>query len=46
MLKTTNLYWFLNNASKRNNSLNGNSSKPQNKLIEAHHTTCQIQSPW
>ena len=28
MLKTINLYWFHNDASERNNSLNGHSKKP------------------
>ena len=29
ILKTINMYWFLNNASERNNPLNGNSNEPQ-----------------
>ena len=29
ILKTINMYWFLNNASERNNPLNGNSNEPE-----------------
>ena len=31
MLKAINLYWFHNDASERNNSLNGHSNEPRIK---------------
>ena len=45
MLKVINLHWFHNDASERNDSLNGNSNKPQINewwLV----ISCQIKSPW
>ena len=46
MSKAINLYWFYNDASERNNSLNGHSNEPRIKWIEVGHASCQIKSPY
>ena len=46
MRDTINLYWFHNDASEKNNSLNGHSTEPQINLKEVHHTSCHNKSPW
>ena len=43
ILKVINLYWFLNDASEKHNSLNGHSNESRIKE-SVRHTSCQTKS--